>query len=151
MLYNLDTKEFSGLEGGNNWESCNTALATAGDRFYKPRGKITGEEWEKERPGNLADAVNRMFSPDYNGKWTTFASTKWYAEDEAEVRTGYMSLEYIHNNIHNITGGYSLGKNVGDDPKKPPSPPDPNGIYGVGHMCDVPVAAFDPIFWMHHA
>lgn len=22
--------------------------------------------------------------------------------------------------------------------------------YGVGHMSDVPVAAFDPIFWLHH-
>lgn len=21
---------------------------------------------------------------------------------------------------------------------------------GVGHMSDVPVAAFDPLFWMHH-
>jgi hypothetical protein len=21
---------------------------------------------------------------------------------------------------------------------------------GLGHMCDVPVAAFDPIFWLHH-
>ena len=24
------------------------------------------------------------------------------------------------------------------------------GGLGLGHMSDVPVAAFDPIFWLHH-
>lgn len=26
-----------------------------------------------------------------------------------------------------------------------------NNIGGSGHMSQVPVAAFDPVFWMHHA
>ena len=40
--------------------------------------------------------------------------------------THYLSLEGIHNNIHESVGG-------------------------LGHMAVVPVAAFDPIFWLHHA
>lgn len=140
------------MGGKNEWQSCNTALATAGDRFYRPRRgykkdhkSMSKHEWAKIKPGNLADAVNRMFSVDYNGTWTSFASTKWYAEEELNIRTGYMSLEFIHNNIHNITGGSSLGYDPNDKHSL-----DPQGIYGLGHMSDVPVAAFDPIFWMHH-
>ena len=41
------------------------------------------------------------------------------------------SLEDIHNNIHNDVGGVIQGN---------PS----------GHMAIIPVAAFDPAFWMHH-
>lgn len=36
------------------------------------------------------------------------------------------SLESLHNSFH-------------------------NNIGGAGHMSQVPVAAFDPVFWMHHA
>ena len=36
------------------------------------------------------------------------------------------SLEGLHNSYHNDVGG-------------------------SGHMSQVPVAAFDPVFWMHHA
>ncbi|KAF3940305.1 Tyrosinase [Dactylella cylindrospora] len=58
-----------------------------------------------------------------------FAST--FRIDEREefgrkiVPTG-VPLEQTHNTIHNYTGG-------------------------AGHMGEVPVAAFDPIFWFHHA
>ena len=38
----------------------------------------------------------------------------------------YNSLENMHNAIHSFVG---------------------NG----GHMSDIPYAAFDPIFWLHHA
>ena len=31
----------------------------------------------------------------------------------------------------------------------PPAQGGYNGL-GLGHMSDVPVAAFDPIFWLHH-
>lgn len=79
-------------------------------------------------PGTLSDAVNRLFCDDYAPHWGTFASTKWVAEAEA---TEYLSLEYIHNNIHNIAGGVDF-------------------TSGMGHLSDVPVAAFDPVFWLHH-
>lgn len=68
--------------------------------WYKPGGAMPKDDWSKYKPGNLADAVNRMFSDDYNGTWGTFSSTKWYREYEEDVRTGYMSLEYIHNNVY---------------------------------------------------
>ncbi|KAK3690182.1 tyrosinase [Podospora appendiculata] len=44
----------------------------------------------------------------------------------------WVSLEYLHNNLHGFIGG-----NVWAD--------------GIGHMQNVPSAAFDPIFYMHHA
>ena len=36
----------------------------------------------------------------------------------------------------NITGGENM------------TPGEP--YNGLGHMSDVPVAAFDPVFWLHH-
>ena len=82
------------------------------------------------------------------------------------MNSSFMSLEYIHNIVHvspshnamplevflncianafqNASGGIYLSE---DDVK-----PDPVGFTGLGagHMSDVPVAAFDPIFWLHH-
>jgi tyrosinase len=40
--------------------------------------------------------------------------------------TNDINIEFIHNNIHYWVGG--------------------NG----GHMSQIPVATFDPIFWLHH-
>jgi tyrosinase len=54
----------------------------------------------KWNPGTLADAVNRMYSDKYNSTWGQFASTKWMAEGHENLHTGYLSLEYIHNNVH---------------------------------------------------
>lgn len=51
-------------------------------------------------PGSLSDAVNRMFSEGYNSNWGQFASTKWIAKGKGCPNTVYISLEYIHNNIH---------------------------------------------------
>ncbi|KAF5005500.1 hypothetical protein FDECE_8078 [Fusarium decemcellulare] len=47
------------------------------------------------------------------------------------------SAENIHDNIHGWCGG-------------PRTDPDDNGVALLGHMSHVPVAAFDPIFWLHH-
>jgi tyrosinase len=68
----------------------------------------------------------RLFLPDYIDTFDQFATTKYKAPNSP---ASYLSLEYVHNNIHNWTGGF-------DD-------------Y-MGHMTEVPVAAFDAIFWMHH-
>lgn len=43
------------------------------------------------------------------------------------------SIEGIHNTIHTTTGG-----------------PGSSGVSG-GHMTYLPLAAFDPVFWLHHA
>lgn len=68
----------------------------------------------------------RLFSLDYITTFEQFATTKYVASD---VPASYLNLEYIHNNIHNWAGGFDA--------------------Y-IGHMTEVPVAGFDPIFWMHH-
>ncbi|KAI1084788.1 common central domain of tyrosinase-domain-containing protein [Whalleya microplaca] len=132
----VSDKEYTGLEGVNNFAVANQFFADFSKHWYNPyndKNKPDHPEWDQEvkPPGTLADAVNRMFSSEYNSTWGTFATTKWWAESEQSLSTGYMSLEYIHNNIHNMTGGTSL-------------------TDGLGHMSDVPVAAFDPIFWLHH-
>lgn len=70
--------------------------------------------------------VYRLFLLDYIKSFTQFATTKYHEECSA---SSYLSLEYVHNNIHNWTGGLDS--------------------Y-VGHMAEPPVSAFDPIFYMHH-
>ncbi|KAG5781349.1 hypothetical protein H9Q73_004978 [Fusarium xylarioides] len=126
---------FTGLHGVRNCWQANVNLAKAHENGPdgKPRWS-TMEQHSKDytwNPGSLSDAVNRMFSEGYNSNWGHFASTKWIAEGKGCPKTGYISLEYIHNNIHNLTGGSDYAT-------------------GMGHMSDVPVAAFDPIFWLHH-
>jgi len=73
----------------------------------------------------LGEAVSRLFSVKYFSTYDSFASTRLY---DPSPPPEYLSLEDIHNNIHNWTGGEN-----------------------AGHMGMIPVAAFDPIFWMHHA
>ncbi|KAH7125927.1 hypothetical protein EDB81DRAFT_698386 [Dactylonectria macrodidyma] len=120
---------FRGLEGVNNSWVANATIAAPEKQWYTPENfSKKGIKWN---PGTLADAVNRMYSPQYNTTWGEFASTKWVDEGNANTTTGYLSLEYIHNNVHNFTGGQDLNN-------------------GLGQMSDVPVAAFDPVFWLHH-
>ncbi|KAM5350817.1 hypothetical protein ACJ41O_007322 [Fusarium nematophilum] len=135
IFVNPTMQRFKGLDGVNNpWEANRQLSAmtwypiTAKQRADKDKGNNPCFKWN---PGTLADSVNRMFSENYNKTWGQFASTKWIREGHGSDTTGFLSLEYIHNNVHNIVGG--------SDYK-----------YGVGHMSDVPVAAFDPIFWLHH-
>ena len=47
------------------------------------------------------------------------------------------SSENLHNNMHDWCGG-------------PVTEPDAQKVSQVGHMSHVPLAAFDPIFWVHH-
>ncbi|KAL9087730.1 MAG: hypothetical protein Q9165_006497 [Trypethelium subeluteriae] len=110
---------YTGLNGINNTSAVNNAFAVANSaKFW----------YSHPETGTIADSINRLFSPGCNGTWGLFASTKWNKENCANE---YLSLEFIHNNVHNMTGGGHFAT-------------------GVGHMADVPVAAFDPIFWLHH-
>ncbi|KAK7753992.1 hypothetical protein SLS62_004091 [Diatrype stigma] len=70
----------------------------------------------------LRESVYRLLT--YDVPYEVFATTNLYpgtAEPE-----GYLNCEYIHNNVHNWVGG------------------------DAGQMGDVPVAAYDPIFFLHH-
>ncbi|KAI8674654.1 Tyrosinase [Fusarium keratoplasticum] len=128
---------YRGLTGVNNFNTANLTLNAMSDttNWYNPYRKEDPDrdpKFEAKPPGTLADSINRLFSSEYNDTWGSFSSTKWWAESAQKFTTGYLSLEYIHNNVHNVTGGGDLTE------------------YGLGHMSDVPVAAFDPIFWLHH-
>ncbi|KAK4159302.1 hypothetical protein QBC43DRAFT_362042 [Cladorrhinum sp. PSN259] len=68
----------------------------------------------------------RLFQPEYLDRFAEFVTTRSHQEQQ----TPWLSLEYIHNKIHNFTRG--LGE-------------------FTGHMNNVPLAAFDPIFWLHYA
>ncbi|KAG5815232.1 hypothetical protein H9Q74_002925 [Fusarium xylarioides] len=108
---------FTGLHGVRNCWQANVNLAKAHENGPdgKPRWS-TMEQHSKDytwNPGSLSDAVNRMFSKGYNSNWGQFASTKWIAEGKGCPKTGYISLEYIHNNIHNLTGGSDYATGMG--------------------------------------
>jgi len=57
--------------------------------------------------------------------FTQFGNEAWYQNSGAGA---YDSLESIHDQIHGVVGG----SNYGD-------------------MTVIPVSAFDPSFWLHHA
>ncbi|KAM0421046.1 hypothetical protein ACHAPT_011117 [Fusarium lateritium] len=128
---------YEGLNGINNFNQANLTINAMSDTTnwynpYRAKDPKRDAKFASKPPGTLADSINRLFSSEYNDTWGSFSSTKWWAESAQTVTTGYLSLEYIHNNVHNVTGGGDLEKG------------------GLGHMSDVPVAAFDPIFWLHH-
>ncbi|KAH7147138.1 hypothetical protein B0J13DRAFT_622059 [Dactylonectria estremocensis] len=137
-IFSEDGESFTGLDGFNNFTEANLTLNQFSKNWYNPFKDQ--EKFKFAPPGTLSDAVNRMFSSKYTDTWDTFASTKWWEKSAQEISTGYLSLEYIHNNVHNLTGGSNYKK-----PEKGEI-----GGYGLGHMSDVPVAAFDPVFWLHH-
>ncbi|KAL2827352.1 hypothetical protein BDW59DRAFT_171376 [Aspergillus cavernicola] len=92
----------------DSWVHGSLDNAKVKDALEHPKGK----HWETGV--SIADNVYRILTTDY------------FKSYEAE----YLSLEMIHNNIHNWTGGAEP--------------------HAMGHMSDVPVASFDPIFWLHH-
>ncbi|KXH59652.1 hypothetical protein CSAL01_11827 [Colletotrichum salicis] len=83
--------------------------------------------------GSLQDQVHRLLAAEYFPNYATFATTEYGNPKRAPPpATGWLSLEFLHNCIHVWTGG--------DDTKA-----------GMGHMAFLTVAAFDPIFWLHHS
>ncbi|KAL4721786.1 hypothetical protein ACLX1H_011280 [Fusarium chlamydosporum] len=139
-LRSEDGVKWTGLSGYNNFNEANTVLSKFQEGWYSPYPKGDPRRDTFKGPGTLADAVNRLFCPKYTDTWETFSSTKWWNEDAQKISTGYLSLEYIHNNAHNLIGGGNA-KKPGDKE---------SGGWGLGHMADVPVSAFDPVFWLHH-
>jgi len=85
---------------------------------------VTGESY-----GSAAELVYRLLT--YPMDYPHFATL---ARDEDATSatastskvTNDINIEFIHNNIHYWVGG--------------------NG----GHMSQIPVATFDPTFWLHH-
>ena len=145
------------VAGINDWKGANLGIQDIG--WYDGDGGTTSS-------GNssLGSVVSRMLSLGYFTFFELFASTKWNRRDKPQGNTNYLSIEDIHNVVHvsilsgtspshnlvwfanpgwNMTGGQFISSADIDDP---------TGYLGLslGHMSDVPVAAFDPIFWFHH-
>lgn len=72
--------------------------------------------------GAAAELVYRLLT--YPIDYTEFSTTA-VAKDSPKVSAD-VNIEFIHNNIHWWAGGEG------------------------GHMSQIPVATFDPIFWLHH-
>lgn len=76
---------------------------------------------DEEIYGTAAEMVYRLLT--YPLKYSQFATMA--IDEDPRVETD-VNIEFIHNNIHYWAGGDG------------------------GHMSQIPVATFDPIFWLHH-
>lgn len=85
------------MKGENKWYKPDKR----GDDHTPAQSTAAPTEPDFVSPGTFSDAVNRMFSPGYYKYWEEFCSTRWYSEDHNTYPPmGYLSLEYIHNNVH---------------------------------------------------
>jgi hypothetical protein len=92
------------------------------NEFLNKQPSITGFEY-----GEATELVYRLLT--YPMNFVSFATTARDASDDSSSKTKVtsdMNLEFIHNNIHYWVGGDG------------------------GHMSQIPVATFDPVFWFHH-
>ncbi|KAJ5812716.1 Di-copper centre-containing protein [Penicillium robsamsonii] len=137
-------------DGGQNWLRANYALNE--HPYYGDKDK--GVNAEKVVP-TLQDLVYRLFQYPLTS-WGAFSTTRYTSTspnppvEHKSVDTqsaklqgdiaNAISLEFIHNNIHNFVGGTQF--------LRPPK----EGIHlwGAGHMGSVAMAAFDPIFFIYH-
>ncbi|KAI9934409.1 hypothetical protein MW887_000023 [Aspergillus wentii] len=75
--------------------------------------------------GKPAEAVYRLLTVPM--EYTSFATTgETESKTTDQVETN-LNIEFIHNDIHRWVGGDNYG-----------------------HMAQIPVASFDPLFWLHH-
>ncbi|KAK3314844.1 common central domain of tyrosinase-domain-containing protein [Apodospora peruviana] len=90
----------------------------------------------KDESGSLTESLREAFYKLFTiEKFEDFGTAKPPAERRKDM--AFDSAEGLHNSLHNWLGGEVV--RVGDQ-----------GKAVVGHMHEVPVAAFDPIFWFHH-
>ncbi|KAL3472854.1 hypothetical protein BJX99DRAFT_261920 [Aspergillus californicus] len=92
------------------------------NEFLNEQPSITGFAY-----GEATEMVYRLLT--YPVDFVTFATTARDADASSASKTKVtedMNIEFIHNNIHYWVGGDG------------------------GHMSQIPVATFDPVFWFHH-
>jgi len=86
----------------------------------------------RRRPGPVANGApsqNNVVCSAMKSGFTTRRAQTYIALSQPSFNIFSSRVEGIHNTVHNIIGGSSP----------------------IGHMTTVDVAAFDPIFWLHHA
>ncbi|KAG8427602.1 hypothetical protein J3459_006527 [Metarhizium acridum] len=116
------------VDGGQNWLRSNLALNE--HPWYQDM-----KEWDSVP--TLQDMTFRLLTCDLNS-WGSFSSTRFY--DKESQPKDWLSLEAVHNNIHNWVGGWQFSR-----PNK-----NSRKLWGAGHMGSVFMAAFDPLFWAYH-
>ncbi|KAK6521474.1 hypothetical protein TWF506_001687 [Arthrobotrys conoides] len=137
--YTDDDANFGICQATGRWPS-----ATAGEEWINGANNYTNitdameehkwYQWKnepKKRTLTLANSVFRLLSHQDSSPFAAyecFASTRKYSDPrDKTIRPplNWLSLEAIHNNLHNWSGG-------------------------LGHMSEIPVSAFDPLFMLHH-
>lgn len=81
--------------------------------------------------GTIKEVVSRLINDKYFNNYSKFASTRYVHSGKPSdpQPRDWLSLENLHNAIHGFVGGFGAQS---------------------GQMSDPSVAAFDPIFWVHH-
>ena len=115
----------------------------------KIEAALTGHDWYENKDyetsanvgyikfkDTLAEAVYRFFSENYFTDYGNFASTCHDPSAAKDKPEDFLSLEGVHNNVHNWIGGEGINLDT--------------GAHIDGHMTEPPISAFDPIFWLHH-
>jgi hypothetical protein len=91
---------------------------------YKVQDSLKKPGWVGDAPyGQPAEMVYRLLTVPM--EYSSFATTAQLSDDQNVASD--VNIEYLHNNVHGWVGG------------------DYNG-----HMSQIPVATFDPLFWLHH-
>ncbi|KAH7188056.1 uncharacterized protein B0J16DRAFT_381940 [Fusarium flagelliforme] len=84
----------------------------------------------------------RPFVPGAFANYAEFTTTSHGSRSDP---SGWLSLEMIHNYIHDLVGGVGWNLNNPDL-----TPGTGKNMYTYGHMADLGTVAFEPIFWLHH-
>ncbi|KAF3278107.1 hypothetical protein TWF132_001290 [Orbilia oligospora] len=111
------------INGANNYTNITDAMEE--HKWYQWKNE------PKTRTLTLANSVFRLLSHQDSSPFAAyecFASTRQYSDPRDKTLRpplNWLSIEAIHNNLHNWSGG-------------------------LGHMSEIPVSAFDPLFMLHH-
>ncbi|OJJ44489.1 hypothetical protein ASPZODRAFT_18679 [Penicilliopsis zonata CBS 506.65] len=155
--YKIQAENFDKSIGTSRWAKPDDSEWAKGKVDNKMVNEnIKNAEWYKKLlAGSIADNVARLLTDDYFLDYNKFSSTR-YAKHNSNgsdpCATEWLSLEMVHNNIHMWVGGYtgtSTGGYTSDSEDEDDEPV--KGETFDGHMANVPVAGFDPVFYLHHA
>ena len=101
-------------------------------RDYKWDPVKNNEDPSGNLTASLRDAYYRLLTIE---NFEDFATKRLPAK--VKQKFAFDSSENLHDNVHGWCGG-------------PVTKPDLKFASQMGHMSHVPLAAFDPIFWVHH-
>ncbi|KAK9805286.1 hypothetical protein WJX72_011147 [[Myrmecia] bisecta] len=100
-----------------------------------PQLDILQEDMKIQITDTVIPTWLRLYNdPDIAKSWARFATHAPSSNGRTPTPT-VGSIEGVHDLIHDVVGGITVAREVGYP----------------GHMSDVDIAAFDPMFWLHHA